>query len=73
MSFAFAELLPPNCVEQCVFDDFAINGSNAELVIDLFQWAGWINANPIGLRPSAALVNASPRRRRTPRTGKHPY
>lgn len=55
MSFAFAELNPLNCVDQCLFDDYKINGENAELVIDIFQWAGCpINANPVGIDPAAA-------------------
>ncbi len=61
MSFAFAELLPLDCVEQCLFDNFVVNGANAELLIDLFQWAGQpVNAGPIGVGPEASprLVNA---------------
>ena len=54
-SFAFAELLPPNCVEQCLYDDYVVNGPNAELLIDLFQWAGKaINPQPIGVGASGA-------------------
>ncbi len=61
MGFAFAEMLPLNCQDQCLFDDYRINGANAELVIDLFQWAGKpINGSPIGVGPEAAphLANA---------------
>ncbi len=61
MSFAFAELNPLNCTDQCLFADFKINGENAEMVIDIFQWAGMgINANPIGVEPAEApgFVNA---------------
>jgi hypothetical protein len=61
MSFAFAELNPLDCQDQCLFDDYRINGENAELVIDLFQWAGCpIHADPIGVDPAAAprFVNA---------------
>jgi hypothetical protein len=55
MSFAFPELLPPNCVEKCLFDDYVVNGPNAELVIDLFQWAGKpVNPEPIGVETSGA-------------------
>jgi hypothetical protein len=50
MSFSFSELYPLNCTDQCEFDDFVINGENADLVIDLFQWAGCpINSSPIGV------------------------
>jgi hypothetical protein len=55
MSFAFADFLPLNCVEQCLFDDFVINGPNAELVIDLFQWAGKpVNPSVIGVGAGGA-------------------
>jgi hypothetical protein len=55
MSFALAEFLPPNCVEQCLFDDYVINGPNAELVIDIFQWAGKpITPNVIGVGAGGA-------------------
>jgi hypothetical protein len=56
MSFSFSELYPLNCADQCLFDDYIINGENADLVIDLFQWAGCpINPNPIGIKdPDAA-------------------
>jgi hypothetical protein len=55
LSFSFAELYPLNCVDQCLFDDFVINGTNAELVIDLFQWAGKpINPTPIGIGEQAS-------------------
>jgi hypothetical protein len=55
MSFAFAELYPLNCQDQCLFDGYRINGENAELVLDLFGWAGMpINANPIGIDPDPA-------------------
>ncbi len=55
MSFAFSEMNPLNCADQCLFNEYKINGANAELVIDLFQWAGCpINANPIGVDPVEA-------------------
>jgi hypothetical protein len=55
MSFAFADFLPPDCVDQCLFDDFVVNGPNAELVIDLFQWAGKpINPTVIGVGAGGA-------------------
>ncbi len=61
MSFAYAELLPLNCIEQCLFDDYVVSGANAELVIDLFQWAGQpVNAAPVGVAPAGTprFVNA---------------
>jgi len=66
MSFAFADFLPPNCVEQCLFDDYQINGPNAELVIDLFQWAGKpIHSTVIGVgeggAPAVAATLDAPR------------
>jgi len=55
MSFPLADFLPPNCVEQCLFDDYQINGPNAELVIDLFQWAGQpVNPSVIGVGAGGA-------------------
>ncbi len=55
MAFAFAELYPLNCTDQCLFDDYKINGENAELVIDLFTWAGCpINTTVIGVDPAEA-------------------
>jgi hypothetical protein len=55
MSFALAELYPLNCQDQCLFDYYRINGENAELVIDLFTWAGMaINANQIGIDSGGA-------------------
>jgi hypothetical protein len=51
MSFSFSELYPLNCTDQCLFDDYIINGDNADLVIDLFTWAGCpINPSPIGVK-----------------------
>jgi hypothetical protein len=62
MSFSFSELYPLNCADQCLFDEFVINGEGAELVIEMFNWAGKAIAdNPIGIPdpPSAPeLVNA---------------
>jgi hypothetical protein len=50
MSFPFAELYPLNCDDQCLFNDWVVNGTNAELVIDIFQFANKaINPNPIGI------------------------
>jgi hypothetical protein len=68
MSFEFSELYPLNCVDQCLFNDWVVNGTNAELVIDIFQWANKpINANPIGIEDPAGsprfvneLYNAQP-------------
>jgi hypothetical protein len=55
MSFSFAELYPLNCADQCLFEDWVVNGRNAELVIDLFQWAGKpINPTPIGIGEESA-------------------
>jgi hypothetical protein len=60
MSFAFADFLPPNCVEQCLFDDYVINGPSAELVIDLFQWAGKpVNPTVIGVGAGGAPAIAA--------------
>jgi hypothetical protein len=54
MSFSFSELYPLNCTDQCLFDDYIINGENADMVIDLFQWAGCpINSSPIGVHDPA--------------------
>jgi hypothetical protein len=62
MAFSFSHLLPLNCADECIFDDFIVTGDNAELVIDIFQWANKpINANPVGVgEPEGAprLVNA---------------
>jgi hypothetical protein len=62
MSFAFSELNPTNCVNECLFDDYRINGENADLVIEMFDWAGKAIADdPIGIPdpPGAPkLVNA---------------
>jgi hypothetical protein len=50
MSFSFSELYPLNCTDQCLFDDYRINGENAQLVVNLFNWAGCpINPAPIGV------------------------
>jgi len=59
MSFAFAELYDLNCTHECLFDDFVINGEGAELVIEMFNWAGK-TTSPIGIgEPAGAprLVN----------------
>lgn len=72
MSFAFADLLPPDCVDQCLFDDYLINGPNAELAIDLFQWAGQpISPTVIGVgaggAPAIEATLDSPRPNPAPR------
>ncbi len=63
MSFAFSELYPLNCADECLFDDFSVSGEAADLVIDLFQWSNTcpVNASPIGVEePTGAprFVNA---------------
>jgi len=59
MSFSFSELYPLNCTDQCLFDDYIINGENADLVIDLFQWAGCpINPLPIGIGDQTSAPRA---------------
>jgi hypothetical protein len=69
MSVSFSELYPLNCVDECLFDDFSVNGEAAELVIDLFQWSNTcpINASPVGVEEPAgaprftnALFQAQP-------------
>jgi hypothetical protein len=57
MSFAFAELNELHCepAGQCLFDDWVVNGEGAELVIEMFNWAGKeINQTPVGIGESAA-------------------
>jgi len=53
MSFPYTYLYPLDCSpapDENDIDDFVINGQNAWLLIDLFQWAGLpINPNPIGV------------------------
>ncbi len=55
LSFALAGLYPLNCANECFCTDYRKNGENAELIIDLFQWAGQpINPSPIGIDPAEA-------------------
>ena len=61
MSVGLTYLYDLNCTNECLFDDFVINGEGAELVIEMFNWAGKaINQTPIGVgEPAGAprLVN----------------
>jgi hypothetical protein len=52
MSFTLSEFLPLHCNEQCLFDDYRIDGPNADLVFDLFLWAGR-PLKPIGVGDGA--------------------
>jgi hypothetical protein len=63
MSASFSELYSLNCADECLFDDFVVNGEAAELVIDLFQWSNTcpFNGSPVGVEePTGAprFVNA---------------
>jgi hypothetical protein len=55
MSFSFSELYPLNCVDECLFDDFVVNGEAADLVTDLLQWSSSCPiSGPVGVEEAAA-------------------
>ena len=57
MSFSFSELYALNCADECLFEDFVVNGEAADLVIDLFQWSQTcpVNSQPVGVEePTSA-------------------
>jgi hypothetical protein len=64
MGFPYAFMYPTNCIDECEFDDWIVNGftvgGNANFIIDLFQWANLpVNPAPVGVEdPAAAPIVA---------------
>lgn len=60
MGFPYAFLYPPNCTDECEFDDWIVNGfvigGNANFIIDIFNWANQpINPAPVGVGDASAV------------------